>query len=111
MQITLHSLSQEIATGQTPDYVEPNLQIRSLVINISQITVNILGSITFKVQYSPDGSNWFDVPNLATNSLTATGVVIVSLTENFPTLDHIRLAWIFNNANSVTFTGIISGDK
>lgn len=111
MQVTLHSSSQETATGQTSDYIEPNLQIRSLILNVSQVSVNLLGSITFKVQHSPDGTNWFDVSNLASGGITATGVVLVSLSENFPTLDHIRLVWTFNNANSITFTGIISGEK
>ena len=111
MQLTLHTSAQETATGQTAEYTEPNLRIRSIVVNVSQISVNLFGNITFRVQYSPDGSNWFDVPNLATGNITATGVVIVSLSEDFPTLDHIRMAWTFTNANSVTFTGIISGVK
>jgi len=111
MQITLHSSAQETATGQTSEYIEPNLRIRSLVINASAISVNLFGNVTFKVQYSADGSNWFDIPNLATGNITATGTVIISLSEDFPTLDHIRLAWTFSNANSITFTGIISGVK
>lgn len=111
MQLTLHPSAQETATGSTNDYIEPNLQIRSIIINVSQISVNLFGNITFRVQYSPDGTNWFDVPNLATGNITATGVVIVSLAEDFPTLDHIRMAWTFTNANSVTFTGTISGVK
>lgn len=111
MQVTLHSSAQETENGQTNEYVEPNLRIRSIVINVSQISVNLFGNITFKVQYSADGSNWFDIPNLATGNITATGTVIVSLSEDFPTLDHIRMVWTFNNANSVTFTGIVSGVK
>jgi hypothetical protein len=111
MQLTLHPSGQEIATGQTAEYIEPNLRIRSLVVNVSAISVNLFGNITFKIQYSADGSNWFDVPNLATGNITATGSMIISLSEDFPTLDHIRLAWTFTNANSVTFTGIISGVK
>lgn len=111
MQLTLHESSQETATGNSTQWTEPGFEVRSLVIDVTQLSLNLLGNVMFKLQHSADGTNWFDVSNLATGNLTATGSVIVSLSDNFPTLNHIRLAWTFTNANSVTFTGVVLGVK
>lgn len=111
MQILLHTSAQETATGNSGDYIEPNLNVSRIVINVSQISVNLLGGITIKLQCSPDGTNWFDVPNLATGSLTSTGSVTVNLSSPFLTGEHIRFAWTFSNANSITFAGYAIGEK
>lgn len=111
MQIILHESSQETATGNTLDYVEPGFTITALVVTVSQISVNLLGNVMMKVQYSFDGSTWLDVPNLATGAITATNTITVNLSGGFPTGDHVRLAWTFNNANSITFTAFALGVK
>lgn len=111
MQLSLHSSAQRTGTGNGDTYVEPGFQVRALVINISQISVNLLGTITFKVQHSADGNDWADVPNLATSGLSATGIVTVSISPVFSCLDNLRVVWTFNNANSVTFTAFVTGDK
>ena len=111
MQIQLHNSAQETATGNGSDYIEPGFIATAIVISVAQISVNLLGNIVIKVQYSADGSNWFDIPNLTTGNLTATGAVTVVLAGGFPTGDHLRLVWTFNNANSITFTGFCLGSK
>lgn len=111
MQVILHTSSQETATGNGTEAIEPGLAVTALVISISQISINLLGGITFKVQHSTDGTNWFDIPNLATGSLTATGSTTVTLGSAFAIGDHVRVVWTFNNANSVTFTAFAVGVK
>lgn len=111
MQLSLHSSTQRTGTGNGDIYTEPGFQIRALVVNISQISVNLLGSVTFKVQHSADGSDWADVANLATAGLSATGIVTVSISPVFSCLDNLRVVWTFNNSNSVTFTAFVTGDK
>jgi len=109
MQLLLHSSAQETASGSTAAITEPNLSTRSIIIDVTQVSVNLFGNVTFRVQHSADGTNWFDVPNLGTGSITTTGSVIISLSQDFPTFQYIRLAWTFTNANSVTFSGYILG--
>jgi hypothetical protein len=111
MQLILHPSAQETTSGDGPNSVEPGLQIRALVVNVSQISVNLLGTVTFKVQHSSDGSTWFDIPNLASTGISATGAVTISISPVFSCMDHIQLVWTFNNANSVTFTAVVTGDK
>lgn len=111
MQIILHPSTQETATGATSLYVEPDFAITALVVSVSQISLQLLGNVTMKVQYSADGTNWFDVPNLSTGNITATGSMTVSLAGGFATGDNVRLSWTFNNANSITFTAFALGVK
>lgn len=111
MQLLLHASAQRTGTGDGPNLTEPNLKISGLIVNVSQISVNLLGSITIKVQHSADGSTWFDIPNLATTGLTATGDVFVGLSSPFIAGDYIQVVYTFANANSITFAAYIVGEK
>lgn len=111
MQIILHDSAQRTATGQTTGYTEPDLKVRSLLIKVTQISVNLFGNVSFKLQHSDDGTDWTDIPNLITGTITAVGNTTLTLDPSFATLDHIRLVWTFANANSVTFQGTILGTK
>ena len=109
MQNLIHPSSQETQSGSTNEIIEPSFKPSSLVIQVSQISVNVLGSITFKAEQSPDGSTWFALPNLTTGAITTTGAVIVSLSTPVDALDHLRVTWTFSNANSVTFSATLLG--
>jgi len=107
----LHLSGQEQATGNGIKSPEPNLIAQNLIITISQISIGILGTVTFKVQHSGDGVTWLDVPNLTTNGLNATGNTTVSLNPVVALLDYQRIVWTFNNVNSVTFSAFLTGAK
>lgn len=111
MQVDLHVSAQEQGSGSSDTYTEPSFRARSMVIKITAISVNLLGTVTFKLQHSPDGSTWFDVPSMTTTGLSATGTTIVSVDPTFSCFDNLRLMWTFTNANSVTFYGAVLGDK
>lgn len=111
MTNVLHESGQETQNGNGPACPESNLAIQTLVVSVSQISVNLLGTISFKVQHSQDKSNWLDVPSLATGNLNSTGTVTVTLNPLFAVLDYQRIVWTFNNANSVTFAAVILGLK
>jgi len=111
MQIDLHPSAQEQATGNSDSIMEPNFCARSVVVKITAISVNLLGTITFKLQHSPDNETWFDVPSMTTVGLSAVGTTIVSVDPTFSCFDNMRLAWTFNNANSVTFYSSVLGSK
>lgn len=111
MQVILHGSAQETATGNGMDFVEPSLLAQNLIVAVTQISVNLLGSISFKVQHSPDGSTWVDVPNLATGGISATGTTTISLNPVGALMNHLRVVWTFADANSVTFTAILTGAK
>ena len=111
MQLLLHESAQRTGTGDGPDVIEPNLKVSGLIVNVSQISTNLLGSITIKVQHSADGNTWFDVPNLATTGLTATGNVFVGLSSPFITSNYLQIAYTFANSNSITFAAYIVGEK
>lgn len=111
MQVSLHDSSQETSSGSGSIATEPNLRPRTLIVNVSQVSVNLLGSITIKVQHSYDGANWLDIPNLATGGITATGIVSVVLTSSSDVADNLRVVWTFANANSITFTAVVVGAK
>lgn len=111
MQLLLHESTQQTETGDGPNIVEPNLKVSGLIVSVSQISVNLLGSITIKVQHSPDGSTWFDIPNLATTGLTATGSVYVGLSSPFIASNYLQIAYTFANSNSITFSAYLVGEK
>ena len=111
MTNTLHLSGQEQATGNGITSPEPNLLGQNLIVSVSQISVNLLGNIVFKVQHSADGSAWVDVPNFATGAISATGTTTVSLNPVVALLDCQRVVWTFNNANSVTFAAYLTGAK
>lgn len=111
MQVILHDSSQETSTGNGSIVTEPNLRPRTLIVNVSQISINLLGNVTIKVQHSYDGSSWLDVPNLATGGLTSTGIVSVVLTSSSDIADNLRVVWTFSNSNSITFTAVVVGAK
>lgn len=111
MQLILHPSGQEQGTGTGLTMTEPGLAIRALIVTISNISVNLLGTVTLKVQHSMDDSTWVDIPNLATAGLSAAGSVTIGLSPIFSAFDHIRVVWAFNNANSITFTATVTGEK
>lgn len=111
MQLLLHESAQRTATGDGPDLVEPNLKVSGLIVDVSQISINLLGNVTIKVQHGPDGNTWFDIPNLATAGLTATGKVFVGLSSPFIASNYVQVAYTFSNANSITFSAYLVGEK
>lgn len=111
MQIVIHPSAQKQGTGSTETYTEPDFKVRSILIAITAISVNLLGNVTFRLQHSLDGSDWVDVPGAATGNLSATGKTTVTIDPAFACFDNLRFAWTFNNANSVTFSGAALGTK
>lgn len=111
MENVLHQSSQETGNGNGPACPESNLAIQTFILTVSQISVNLLGSISFKVQHSQDQQTWLDVPSLATGEINSTGTTTVSLNPLFAVLGYQRVVWTFNNANSVTFSATILGLK
>lgn len=111
MQLVLHPSAQEQGNGNSSTYIEPDFKIRSVLVRVTNISVNLLGSITFRLQHSADGSDWLDVPNAATGNISATGTTTITIDPGFACFDNLRLAWTFNNANSVTFYGAALGSK
>lgn len=111
MQIILHPSNQEQATGSSDLYTEPGFSVRSILVKVSAISVNLLGNVTIKLQHSADGTDWIDVPNAATGGLTGTGTSTVTIDPAFECMNNLRLVWTFSNANSVTFFGAVLGNK
>lgn len=111
MQVTLHDSVQETATGNGSLVTEPNLCPRTLMVNVSQISLGLLGNVVIKVQHSYDGSVWIDVPNLTTGNITTTGLVAIALSSTADIADNLRVVWTFSNANSITFTAVAVGTK
>lgn len=111
MQLILHELEQSQSSNNSTVYTEPNFKLRSLVIRVTAISINLLGSVTFKVQHSFDGNDWIDIPNTTTGAISATGSTTLNVSPEFSCFDHVRLAWTFNNMNSVTFYGAVLGNK
>jgi hypothetical protein len=111
MQLILHSSAQETESGDGPNLVEPGFRARALIVNVTQISTNLLGNVVVKVQHSVDGSTWIDIPNLATAGISATGAVTVAISPDFACMDHIQLVWTFINTNSITFSALVTGDK
>ena len=111
MTNVLHPSGQEQATGNGAGSPEPSLLAQNLIVTVTQINVNVLGSISFKVQHSADNSTWIDVPNFATGAISATGTTTVSLNPVVALLDYQRIVWTFNSANSITFSAYLTGAK
>lgn len=111
MTNVLHLSGQEQATGNGDASPEPSLIAQNFIVIVTQISLNLLGNVVFKVQHSADKSSWLDVPNMATGGITATGTTTVSLNPSVALLDYQRVVWTFSNANSVTFSAYLTGAK
>jgi len=111
MQIILHPSMQETGTIAGTIITESNVLVTSLIITITQISLNTGGNIVFKVQHSADQQTWIDVPNLITGNITSVGSVTISLSSIFALADNFRVVCTFSNALSVTFTAFICGIK
>lgn len=111
MTSMLHESSQETETGNGITCPEPALIVQNLIVDVSELSVDSSGSVSFKVQHSADGSTWIDVPNLSTGNIISTGTTTISLNPSCAVLDYQRLAWSFSNANSITFSAYITGTK
>lgn len=111
MQLELHPSAQRQGNGTSEGYTEPDFKVRSILIRVTAISVNLLGNVTFKLQHSADGSDWLDVPNVVTGAISATGTTTITIDPGFACFDNLRLSWTFNNANSATFFGAALGSK
>lgn len=111
MTNVLHASGQEQATGNGDGSPEPGIIAQNFIVVVTQISINLLGSVAFKVQHSADNSNWIDVPNMSTGAIAATGTTTVSINPSVCVLDYQRVVWTFNNANSVTFAAYLTGAK
>ena len=108
VQVQLQPVMQRQASGNGASKNEPNLSVQSLIIMVSQINVQALGSVTFKVQHSPDNIGWLDVPGLTTGAITGPGNTTVTLNSMFVLCDFQRIVFTFTNANIVTFGAYIT---
>lgn len=111
MTNVLHASGQEQATGNGMTCPELGLVAQSLVVSVTAISLNLLGSVSFKVQHSADDSEWFDVPGLATGNLNSTGKTTIFIDPAIALMASQRVVWTFNNANSVTFAAYLTGTK
>lgn len=111
MQLIVHPSNQEQSTGSSEIYTEPDFKVRSILIRVTAISINLLGNITFKLQHSVDGSDWLDVPGAVTGAITTTGLTTITIDPAFACFNSMRFAWTFTNANSATFYGAVLGTK
>lgn len=112
MQIIIHPSAQRQGTGNGDSFTEPDFKLTGLFVKATAFSGQPLGTVTIKVQHSPDGgSEWIDVPGAAITGLNATGTTTVGINPAFACFDTVRLVWVFDNVNSMTFYAALLGIK
>src|SRR5260221_635074 len=98
----LHSSAAEISSGQS-SIVETSNDLIGMFVNISSVS-GTLPTLIIKLQQTPNGTDWYDVPGIVTASLGT-----VSLTSLFPSnqqfiVENIRIVWTIGGVSpSFTF--------
>ena len=111
MQIILQKALQKSGSGSSTSWAEPNFKLNGMLVKVSAISINSLGTAVIKLQHSDDNSTWIDIPGAATNGLNSIGNTFVIANPTVTCFDYLRIAWTFNNVNSCTFACSITGDK
>ena len=108
MSILLHPSGAETVTGQS---VANNLEENEVIALFVNVTAASGGTPTLdvKVQDSPDGITWYDVPSLATAQFVTTGSEAVRITVGTKLAEKVRLDWTISGTGpSFTFTADLS---
>lgn len=109
MQIIIQTPTTVSVSGSSTPIIEPEINLQLLTITLTAISVGLFGNIRFVVQHSPDGSNWYDIPNAATGNLSTGGGISILLTPSVALFDHMRLMWTCTNVDSATFSASVTG--
>lgn len=92
MDLVLHPSAAETTTGTSSSFDNGSLIVGALFVDVTAAS-GTLPTLVVKVQHSPDGSKWYDVPNLATTSIAGIASVSIMLSTLTPLADHVRCAW------------------
>lgn len=104
MTTNFHSSSAETTSGSSSVLDAPGLGVGGLFVNTTTVS-GTLPTMVVKIQHSPDGSTWYDVPGLATTTISSVIGVSVILSTLTPLSDHIKAVWTLGGSNpSFTFT-------
>lgn len=104
MDLLLHPLAAESATGVSGSFDNGGLIVAGLFVNVTAVS-GTLPTLIVKVQHSPDGTTWYDVPNLTTASLGGLATVSIMLSTLTPLADHVRCIWTIGGVlPNFTFT-------
>lgn len=72
MILKAHPSQSETATGQSGPYRVHNAEAIALYTNVTAAS-GTTPTLDIKIQDSPDGSTWYDVPSFANTQFTTTG--------------------------------------
>lgn len=108
MTLLLHPSAAETATGTSNSFDNGGLIVSALFVDVTAAS-GTLPTLIVKVQHSPDGIKWYDVPNLTTASLSSVSSVSIMLSALTPLADHVRCVWtIGGTLPSFTFTAYLA---
>lgn len=108
MVITAHPLSTETQSGNSNIFATSGCELAGLFVNITAKS-GTLPTLVVKVQTTPNQTDWYDVPNIATSTLNnITGIWIVPL-SGLRVSEDIRIVWTIGGVNpSFTFSADVS---
>ena len=103
---TLHS-GTETQSGTSIPFGIPNNQIVGVFVNVSAVT-GILPLLTVTVQQSPNGTDWYDIPN-SSGILSLANMNTVGLYSVFPPTgstccDDVQCVWTISGDKTTSFT-------
>jgi hypothetical protein len=75
----------------------------ALFVKVTAIT-GTTPTLDVKIQESPDGTDWYDVPSFATAQFTTTGSESVRLTVGTKLAEKVRVVWTIGGTASPTAT-------
>jgi len=102
--VTLHSSGAETQSGTGTSILIPFNSLVGMFTNISDHS-GTLPTLVVKLQHTPNGTDWYDVSGITTNSLNATGLFSLAPAATAQRVaDNVRCVWTIGGVNpSFTF--------
>lgn len=108
MSILFHPSAEETISGESvTNNLEEN-EVIALFVNVSAAS-GASPTMTVKLQESPNGTDWYDVPSLNTAEFITTGTESVRIAVGTKLAEKVKLVWTVGGATpAFTFTAHLS---
>lgn len=99
VMLSYHPLAEETASGESSSFLVPSGVGGVFFVNITAVN----GTLTVKVQESPDDENWYTVSSL-TIAQSTTGKFSSTRVPMLTFADYTRICWTLTENGSATFS-------
>lgn len=105
---TLHSSQTETSSGVGATQLMSVHNCVGLFVNVSAVSGTLPG-LVLKLQHSPDGQTWYDVPNVVSGTISTVGTFNLSPSSGQSVADYVRCVWTITGVSpNFTFDTLIT---